>query len=91
MNAARRGLVEMRCRSRAMSLRLGDLCAEDDFAGLCGLRACLLGTGSALYPFGGDVMWVKCLSSAELFLVEGVELPESDATLRRRELIGIRD
>ena len=31
------------------------------------------------------------LPNAELFLVEGVELPESDVVLKRRVLIGIRD
>lgn len=31
------------------------------------------------------------LPNAELFLVDGVELPESDVVLKRRVLIGIRD
>ena len=74
-----------------MSPRLGDLWADGDFGTRCGLRGCLLGTGSALEPFGGDVMCVGCRSNGELFRVEGVELPESDATLKRRELRGIRD
>ena len=73
-----------------MSFRLGDLRVDGD-CGPRGLFGCFLGTGNALEPFGGEVMCVECLSSAELFLVEGVELPESELRLRRRELRGMRD
>lgn len=47
--------------------------------------------GNALNPFGGDITCVAFLPSAEFVLVEGVELPESEFRLKRRELRGIRD
>ena len=34
---------------------------------------------------------VECLSSAELVRVDGLELPESEVVLKRRELMGMRD
>ena len=91
MNAARRGLVEIRCKSRAISLRRGDFRTGGAWGFPCGLCGCFLGNGNELEPLGGDSTCVGCLSSAELFLVDGVELPESELRLKRRVLTGIRD
>ena len=44
-----------------------------------------------MLPFFTAVNCVGCLSRAELVRVDGLELPESEVILNRRELMGMRD
>lgn len=55
-----------------------------------GLRGFTADLGIAL-PLFTVANCVECLSSAELVRVDGLELPESEVVLKRRELIGMRD
>ena len=87
--AVNRGLVAGCCRG-LYSPRRGEW---RDVAGLAvriGLRAFAVGFGIAA-PLFTAVNCADCLSSAEFVRVDGLELPESEAVLKRRELMGMRD
>ena len=89
MYAAKRGLVAERCPG-LYSPCLGEFRVELGRDTRIGLMGFWPGFGIALNPFG-DTTCPECLSKAELVRVEGVEFPESEFWLRRRELIGMRD
>lgn len=88
--AAKRGLVAGCCPG-LKSPRLGELRDECGFEVVTGLRVFCAGFGIAVGPFLLGMLYPGFRPSAELFLVEGDELPESELRLRRRELTGIRD
>ena len=56
-----------------------------------GLRGGLVALGRALVPLVGGMTWLDRRSIAEFARVDGAELPESEFTLSRRVLSGIRD
>ena len=73
----------------------GDFCGVFDLECRGGLRGVWRGFGGTALVLPGDVLigdLMVDIPIAELFLVDGVELPESEAVLRRRAvLMGIRD
>lgn len=73
------------------SLRLGEFRDDCCLVFRLGLRDFWLGLGKAVVPFLGGKTKPVFLPIAELFLVDGAELLESELRLKRRELTGILD